>query len=29
VDFTFHVTIQVEGREKPCCVADWLVRYYR
>jgi acyl dehydratase len=29
VDSTFQVTIEVEGHEKPCCVVDWLVRYYR
>jgi acyl dehydratase len=22
------VTVEVEGAEKPCCVAEWLVRYY-
>ena len=26
---TFAVTIEAEGSEKPCCVAESLVRYYR
>ena len=25
----FNATIEVEGGEKPCCVAEWVVRYYR
>jgi acyl dehydratase len=25
---TWHVTIERERNEKPCCVAEWLVRYY-
>jgi acyl dehydratase len=25
---TWDVTIEREGGEKPCCVAEWLVRYY-
>ena len=25
---TWAVTIEREGGEKPCCVAEWLVRYY-
>jgi acyl dehydratase len=24
----FSVTIEREGSEKPCCVAEWIVRYY-
>jgi acyl dehydratase len=28
VEATFHVVVEVEGGEKPCCVADWVVRYY-
>jgi acyl dehydratase len=28
VDLTFHVTVEIDGRDKPACVADWLVRYY-
>jgi acyl dehydratase len=26
---TFSVTIESEGAEKPCCVAESLIRYYR
>jgi acyl dehydratase len=26
---TFSVTIENEGSDKPCCVAEWIVRYYR
>jgi acyl dehydratase len=29
VDITFSVKIESEGADKPCCVAEWLVRYYR
>jgi acyl dehydratase len=29
VDATLGVLIEVEGGDKPCCVAEWLVRYYR
>src|SRR5262245_42343587 len=25
---TWNVTVEREGVEKPCCVAEWLVRYY-
>ena len=28
VDITFSVTIESQGANKPCCVAEWLVRYY-
>lgn len=28
-DATYSVTIESKGSEKPCCVAEWLVRYYR
>ena len=24
----FHATIEAEGTEKPCCVAEWVLRYY-
>jgi len=24
----WKVTIESDASEKPCCVADWLVRYY-
>ena len=26
---TWQVTVEREKNEKPACVADWLVRYYR
>ena len=26
---TWKVTIEREGGEKPCCVAEWVVRYYK
>ncbi|MBZ5525115.1 MAG: MaoC family dehydratase [Acidobacteriia bacterium] len=29
VDAAFVVTVEGEGIEKPCCVAEWVVRYYR
>ena len=25
---TYEITVEVEGREKPCCVAEWILRYY-
>ena len=28
VQITWGVTIEREGAEKPCCVAEWIVRYY-
>ena len=28
VQVTWHITIEREGADKPCVVADWLVRYY-
>ena len=27
-DFTLSATIEVEGSAKPCCAAEWIVRYY-
>ena len=24
----FHATLEAEGTEKPCCVAEWVLRYY-
>jgi acyl dehydratase len=27
-DLTLAVTVELQGSEKPCCVADWIVRYY-
>lgn len=29
VETVFNATIEVEGGEKPCCVAEWVARYYR
>lgn len=29
VDTTYAVTVEREGTGKPCCVAEWIVRYYR
>jgi acyl dehydratase len=29
VQITWRVTIERERADKPCCVAEWLVRYYR
>jgi acyl dehydratase len=28
VQVTWRVTVELEHGEKPCCVADWIVRYY-
>jgi acyl dehydratase len=28
VDVTLAITVEVEASEKPCCVAEWIVRYY-
>jgi acyl dehydratase len=28
VEAVFVVSIEAEGAEKPCCVAEWIVRYY-
>jgi acyl dehydratase len=28
LEATFQVTIEAEGSEKPCCVAEWVLRYY-
>lgn len=28
VQATWNVTIEREGSEKPCCVVEWLVRYF-
>lgn len=28
VQATWNVTVERDGGEKPCCVAEWLVRYY-
>jgi acyl dehydratase len=29
VEAIFAITAEVEGSEKPCCVAEWILRYYR
>jgi acyl dehydratase len=29
VETTFSVVIDCENSEKPCCVAEWVIRYYR
>jgi acyl dehydratase len=28
VELTWGVTIERDGSEKPCCIAEWVVRYY-
>jgi acyl dehydratase len=28
IQATWSVTVEREGQQKPCCVAEWLVRYY-
>jgi acyl dehydratase len=28
VQIIWHVTIDLEGSDKPCCIAEWVVRYY-
>lgn len=28
VEAVFSVTVESEGTDKPCCVAEWVVRYY-
>jgi acyl dehydratase len=28
VQLTWSVTVEREGADKPCCVAEWLIRYY-
>ena len=27
-DLTLGVIVELQGSEKPCCVAEWIVRYY-
>ena len=29
MEAVFNATVEVESGEKPCCVAEWVVRYYR
>jgi len=28
IEALFSVTVESEGADKPCCVAEWIVRYY-
>jgi acyl dehydratase len=28
MEAVFNIAIEVEGADKPCCVAEWVVRYY-
>jgi acyl dehydratase len=28
IDVTWSVTVELEHGDKPCCVAEWIVRYY-
>jgi acyl dehydratase len=28
VEAVFDIAIETEGAEKPCCVAEWILRYY-
>jgi acyl dehydratase len=28
VEAVYDITIEAEGAEKPCCVAEWILRYY-
>lgn len=28
VETIFDITVETEGAEKPCCAAEWIVRYY-
>jgi acyl dehydratase len=27
VEATFSITMEVEGSQKPCCIAEWVIRY--
>lgn len=29
IEAAYAITVEGEGGEKPCCVAEWVVRYYR
>jgi acyl dehydratase len=29
MEVVFNAIVEVEGGEKPCCVAEWVARYYR
>ena len=28
VEAVFAITVEAQGAEKPCCVAEWIVRYF-
>jgi len=28
LEAVFSVSLEVQGSEKPCCVAEWIARYY-
>jgi len=28
IEAIFHITIETDGAEKPCCVAEWILRYF-
>jgi acyl dehydratase len=29
MEAVFSVVIEVQNKDKPCCVAEWIVRYYK
>ncbi len=29
LEAAFNVTVELEGKERPCCAAEWIARYYR
>ena len=29
MEVVFNATVEVEGSDKPCCVAEWVARYYK
>ncbi len=29
VEAIFEITVETEGAEKPCCVAEWILRYFQ
>jgi acyl dehydratase len=29
LEVVFNVTVELENSEKPCCLAEWIARYYR
>lgn len=28
IEAVFHAKVEIQGVDKPCCVAEWIVRYY-